>query len=100
MVDPHRNPAQPGWTMSQDQIERFVGMERDIKQLRQDVTELEADLKEMNRKLDRIEKALAEGRGQSATWPRAGALLMGSVVVLGALGGWVLALWKMASGGP
>ena len=99
MVDPHRPASSTAWAMSQDQIERFIVMERDIKQLRQDVTELESDLKEMKQTLDRIERALAEGRGQSATWPKAGALLIGTITVVGGVGGWIILFYNFAKAG-
>ena len=100
MVDPQRSPAPVGWTMSPDEIQRFVRMEGDIQQLRKDVTELEGDVKDIKEAVGRIERAMAEGRGSSATWPKAGALLMGAVVLIGALGGWAIAIWKLATSGP
>lgn len=99
MVDHDRRTSSAvGWTMDREQIERFVGMERDIKQLREDMTQLESDVREIKKAVSDIRTSLAEGRGAASTWPKAGRLLMGVVVVLGALGGWVLALWDMAAG--
>lgn len=98
MVESDRSKSlSAGWSMDREQIERFVGMERDIKQLRQDMTKLESDVREIKVSVAEIRQSLAEGRGAASTWPKAGQLLIGVVTVTAAVGGWVIALWNMAA---
>ena len=97
-------------SMTPDQLQRFVRMEEDIKHLRRDVQRLEQELessdrkreaeaKALNEKLDKLIEAEAAGRGSASTWPKAGALLVGTVAVVAAIGGWLIAFWKLANNG-
>lgn len=108
MVDESSPATSSGaWTMTQERFAQFVGMSKDIEGLKKDLERMDRDLKDFKQSvssdmkdikgtLGKIEKSMAADHGAASTWPSAGRLLIGALMVIGTLGGWGLAIWHFA----